>query len=320
MFQTIIAQRKPFLYIFVNIFFSIFKNAPLFLPIRHCKLCGSRRCGCTLVGYKIQKSVVDLVPDGTDQRRFTAKCCAGDLLGVEYPQVLPAAAATGHNDLIYPPALIQRADGCGDLPGSFKALHRYRAQQQPDGRPAAADHIADVLQRRSGFAGDDTNTFWVCWQRLFMCRVEQAFLFQPGFQLLQRKLCRAQTVREHLVHIDLKRTVPLVKGSTAAHYDPHSLLRAKCQPTGIGAEHDCLYAGCFIPQRKVTVPAAGVLHKVCNLAPQGKIKQAVVHIQQRFDIVVQLRYRDHISHRPASRAARMDTPMALSLEYCPGTK
>ena len=153
-----------------------------------------------------------------------------------------------------------------------------------------------------------------------MCRVEQTFLFQPGFQLLQRKLCRAKTVREHFIHIDLKRAVPLVEGSAAAYHDPHPLLRAKCQTAGIGAEHHCFYAASFVPQRKVAVPAAGVLHKVCDLATQGKIKQAVVHIQQRFDIMVQLGYRDHISHSPASRAARMDTPMALSLEYCPGTK
>ena len=35
--------------IFVNIFFNIFKNALLFLPIRHRKLCGSGRCGSCLL-------------------------------------------------------------------------------------------------------------------------------------------------------------------------------------------------------------------------------------------------------------------------------
>ena len=120
--QTIIAQRKPFLYIFVNIFFNNFKNALLLLPIRHCKLCGSGRCGRTLVGYKVQNGVVDLVSDGTDQRRFAAKCRPGDLLGVEHPQVFPAAAAPGHDDLVHPSALIQRADGGGDLPGGLKTL------------------------------------------------------------------------------------------------------------------------------------------------------------------------------------------------------
>ena len=258
--------------------------------------------------------------DRADQWRFAAKCRPGDFLGVEHPQVFPAATAPGHNDLVCLPTLIQRTDSCGDLPGSPKALHHNRAQQQPDGRPAAGDHVADILQCSTGFAGDDTNTFGVCRQRLFMCRVEQTFLFQPGLQLLQRKLRCAKAVREHLVYIDLKRTVPLIKGGTATYYDPHPLLRTKCQAAGIGAEHDCLYTAGVVPQRKVAVPAAGVLYKVCDLAPQGKIKQTVVHIQQRFDIVVQLGYRDHISHRPASRAARMDTPIALSLEYCPGTK
>ena len=256
----------------MNIFFNIFKNALLFLPIRHRKLCGSGRCGSTLVGYKVQNGVVDLVSDGTDQWRFAAKCCPSNLLSVEHPQVFPAAAAPGYDDLVYPPALIQRADGGGDLPGSLKALHRYRAQQQPNGRPAAADHVADILQCRPCFAGDDTDTFGVCGQRLFLRRVEQTFLFQPGLQLLQRKLCCAQTIWKHLVYIDLKRTVPLVKGSAAAHHDPHPLLRAKRQTAGIGAEHHRLYAAGIVPQRKVAVPAAGVLHKICDLTPQGKIE------------------------------------------------
>ena len=121
-----------------------------------------------------------------------------------------------------------------------------------------------------------------------MCGVEQTFLFQPSLQLFQRKLCRAQTVREHFVHIDLKRAVPLVKGSTAAHHHPHPFLRAKRHTAGIGAKHHCFYAAGFVPQRKIAVSAAGVLHKVCDLAAQGKIKQTVVDVQKRFDIMVQL--------------------------------
>ena len=182
----------------------------------------------------------------------------------------------------------KRPDGRRNLRSRFKPLHHDRAEQQPDTRPAAADHVADILQRRPGFTGDDTNTFGVRRQRLFMCGVEQTFLFQPSLQLFQRKLCRAQTVREHFVHIDLKRAVPLVKGSTAAHHHPHSFLRAKRHTAGIGAKHHCFYAAGFVPQRKIAVSAAGVLHKVCDLAAQGKIKQTVVDVQKRFDIMVQL--------------------------------
>ena len=87
--------------------------------------------------------------NSTDKRHFAAVSCPGDDLGVEDPEVFPAAAAPGYDNLVHLPALIQRADGCGDLPGSLKALHRYRAQQQPNGRPAAADHVADILPRRA---------------------------------------------------------------------------------------------------------------------------------------------------------------------------
>ena len=153
-----------------------------------------------------------------------------------------------------------------------------------------------------------------------MLRSKKPFLFQPGLQLLQSQLRFPQPVREHGVDVYLKRTVPLIEGDAAAHHDPHPLFRAECEPPGIRPEHDRLHTAGFVPQGKVTVPAAGILNKVGDLAAQSQIKQGVVHVQPLLDIAVELGDRDHVSHNPASRAARMDTPMALSLEYCPGTK
>ena len=89
---------------------------------------------------------------------------------------------------------------------------------------------------------------------------------------------------------------------------------------GICTEHYSLHAAGFIPQGKIAVAAACVLYKVCNLAAQGNVKQSVVCIQQHFNVVVQGRNGNYFSHNPASRAARIETPMALSLEYIPGTK
>ena len=120
-----------------------------------------------------------------------------------------------------------------------------------------------------------------------LCR-EKSLLLELSFQLLKGQLRRADAVREHLVDVDLKRAVPLVKGSTAAHHHPHPFLWAKRHTAGIGAKHHCFYAAGFVPQRKIAVSAAGVLHKVCDLAAQGKIKQTVVDVQKRFDIMVQL--------------------------------
>ena len=40
-------------------------------------------------------------------------------------------------------------------------------------------------------------------------------------------------------------------------------------------------------QRKIAVPAARILYKICDLAAQGKVKQSIVGIQQRFYITVE---------------------------------
>ena len=258
--------------------------------------------------------------DGTDEGRFAAVSCPGNDLRVEDPEVFPTAAATGHNDGVHFPAFIQPIDGGSDLFGGFKALHVDRAEQQPHRRPAAGDDVADILQRSSRFAGNDPDAFGVSRQRLFVLWSKQALLFQLCFQLLKGQLCRADAIRKHIVDIDLKCTIPLIKGGTAADDDFHSLFRAEAKPPRVRAEHNRFHTAGLIPEGKIAVSAPGILHKISDLTSQRQIKQNVVCIQKCFDILVQGGNRDHFSHNPASRAARIETPMALSLEYCPGTK
>ena len=151
-------------------------------------------------------------------------------------------------------------------------------------------------------------------------QANKALLFQLCFQLLKGQLCRADAIRKHIVDIDLKCTIPLIKGGTAADDDFHSLFRAEAKPPRVRAEHDRFHTAGLIPEGKIAVSAPGILHKISDLTSQSQIKQNVVCIQKWFDILVQGGNRDHFSHNPASRAARIETPMALSLEYCPGTK
>ena len=258
--------------------------------------------------------------DGTDEGRFAAIRRPGNDLRIEDPEVFPAAAAAGYDDLIDLSAFVQPVDGRCHVLRRLKALHAHRAEQQPYGRPAPGNDVADILQRRARFAGDEADAPGVLGQRLFVLGCKETLGVQLGFQLLKGQLCRADAVREHIVDVDLKRAVPFVKGSPAADNDSHPLFGAKAQPPCIRTEHDRLDAASGIPQRKIAVAAAGILHEVGDLASESDIEQQIVGIQQSFDVLVQRRYGDHFSHKPASRAARMETPMALSLEYCPGTK
>ena len=149
--------------------------------------------------------------------------------------------------------------------------------------------------------------------------VEKALGLQPGLELFQRQLGLPDAVGEHGVDVDLEGPVPLIEGGAAAHHHPHPLLGAEGQPLGVGAEHDRLDAAGAVPQREIAVAALGVADEVGHLAPQRDVEQQVVAVHQGLDVTVEGRYGDHFSHKPASLAARMATPMALSLAYWAGT-
>ena len=225
--------------------------------------------------------------DRADQWFFTAVGRPCDHFSIEHPQIFPAAAAAGHDDLVHLFALVQLPDRICDLLCGLKALHRYRTQKQLYRGPAPGEYIADILQCSSRFAGDNTNAFRECRQRLFMFRGKQALLLQLCFELLQCKLCGTNAIRKHIVHIQLKGTVTLIKGRTAACHNAHPLFRAEGKTACICTEHYSLHTAGFIPQGKIAVAAACVLYKVCDLAAQGNVKQSVVCIQQHFNVVVQ---------------------------------
>ena len=60
--------------------------------------------------------------------------------------------------------------------------------------------------------------------------------------------------------------------------------------------------------------------KVGNLAADGEVIQWFALLQHLFSQQVQGGYIDVFGHALISLAARMDTPMALSLANLPGTK
>lgn len=83
-----------------------------------------------------------------------------------------------------------------------------------------------------------------------MFQGKQALLLQLCFELLQCKLCGANATREHIVHVQLKCAIALIKGSAAAHDYTHSLFRAESKAACISAEHYRFDAADIIPQRK----------------------------------------------------------------------
>ena len=103
----------------------------------------------------------------------------------EHPQVFPAAAAPGYDNFVYPTAFIQLSDSICDLLRRLKALHIDRAEQEFRRRPAPTNDIANVLQCRTGLAGDDADAFGIRGQRLFVLYRKKSLLLEFGFQLLK---------------------------------------------------------------------------------------------------------------------------------------
>ena len=86
------------------------------------------------------------------------------------------------------------------------------------------------------------------------------------------------------------------------------------------SEHHTLDGGVFIFQGKVAVAAFVMARKVGNLAADDEVIQWFALLQHLFSQQVQGGYIDVFGHALISLAARMDTPMALSLANLPGTK
>ena len=64
----------------------------------------------------------------------------------------------------------------------------------------------------------------------FLCAAcKQALLFQLGLELLQGQLCCTDSVREHIIDIQLECAIPLIERCTAAHDHTHPLFRTEAQ-------------------------------------------------------------------------------------------
>ena len=130
----------------------------------------------------------------------------------------------------------------------------------------------------------------------------------------------AQAVREQIFHINLECAVPLIQRCPAIRQHQHAVFRRKAQQTRFISEHHTLDGGVFIFQGKVAVAAFVMARKVGNLAADDEVIQWFALLQHLFSQQVQGGYIDVFGHALISLAARMDTPMALSLANLPGTK
>lgn len=179
------------------------------------------------------------------------------------------------------------------------------------------DHI---LQCRTGFGCDQPDTLRHRRQRAFVVSIKQAFGRKLFLQRIKGHLGRTGTKGAHIIAIQLECAVPLIQRCPAIRQHQHAVFRRKAQQTRFISEHHTLDGGVFIFQGKVAVAAFVMARKVGNLAADDEVIQWFALLQHLFSQQVQGGYIDVFGHALISLAARMDTPMALSLANLPGTK
>jgi len=211
----------------------------------------------------------------------------GHPLIIEGPQVFQRAAAPAYDQQVCQTVGVGIADGSGDFLRGFRALDTHRQELHLGERIALAQNAQNIVDCRTGRAGDNADGARVFGQLLFFLRVKQALGCQLGFQLLEGGIQVPHAVHAHGAAIQLISAVPWVDGDPAQSDDLHAVGRPEAQPHGIALEHDALQCRSFILQCKIVVPR-GVTLVVADLAPDRHLGQERVSVHFSLNVFVNL--------------------------------
>ena len=138
-------------------------------------LCGGRRGRRAQVGNKISDSDVGFMANGADDRDLAGEDSSRHPLIVKTPQILQRTAAASDNQHVTLPARVRQRDGAHNLPGSIVTLNRGRVDDHRQPGVAAPEDMKNIVQRGTGFRGDDPDAVGGGGERLLMFLIEQPF-------------------------------------------------------------------------------------------------------------------------------------------------
>lgn len=176
------------------------------------------------------------------------------------------------------------------------------------------------MPRCAGLARDNADTPRYGGQRALALGRKQPLGLQLFVQRVKRHLRGTRAEGLHIVSVELEHAVPLIDRGASVDEHQHTVLRFEVQKLCLGAEHDSFDGGVLILEREIQMPALVMPRKAGNLPADDQIVQRVALLQYALCQPVQAGYIDVVGHAPHSLAARIEMPMALSLENFPGTK
>src|SRR5438552_6252179 len=145
------------------------------------------------------------------------------------------------------------ADRGGDFARGGRALHPDRIDLHVQSVVAAAEDVEDVADRCAGGAGHHGDALRQHWNRLFPRRLEQSFLGEPLFELLECELQRAKSRRLRGSGIEREVALRVIDRETSAHDEIQSVLDAEAKEARVAREQHDAHLRARVFDREIAV-------------------------------------------------------------------
>src|SRR4051812_13041482 len=216
-----------------------------------------RRRGSAQIGHEVADGEIGLVADRGDRRNGAGRNGARDRFLVERPKIFErSSAAADEDDVVQLPAR-EVSDGDRDLARGIAALHADRINLHLQPFEAASEDVEDVANRSTGRAGNDGDPLRQHRNRLLSRRIEQSFLGELLFELLECQLQRAEAGRLDGDSVELELPLLFVKREASADDELQSVFNAEAEEACVRREQDHAHLGSRILNRKIDMTGSG---------------------------------------------------------------
>jgi len=223
--QPLPAEFERFLYTLLHGHLQQRKFFSQFLLIRHGKFRSITGRRSTKICDIIRNRYIRFMADSRNHRNFRIKNCPRHALIVESPEILHGTTAASGNDQIGYLIAVCVADRARNLSRCFHSLHAYGQKLNLCQRITLCQNAEHVHNRCARGGSDDSNGMRVFGQRLFMRRIEQPFLREFFFQLLECDIQIAHAIGRYIAAIQLIRAVARKNCHTAIRDHLHAVFR-----------------------------------------------------------------------------------------------
>src|SRR5262245_6395061 len=235
------------------------------LLLAHHQLGGGRRCGRAEVGDEVGDREVHLVAHRRHHRYLRTGDGSRDDLLVESREIFDRPAAAADDDDVDIAQRVEIAERPRDVLGGAVALHLAGRDHDRELAETAPDDAKYVLDRRAGRRGADADLASESRQLALARLIEETLGREPGLELLEGELERAESLRLQQLHDQVILAPLRVDLDAAEGQDVQAVGGLEPNPTPPAPEERGAQLRVGVLQREVRV-ARAVEAKVGDLA------------------------------------------------------